>query len=242
MRKTEVEKNWPSRRMIAGIFTFPMMALFAVVLLTPVYIFQQEKNFALLLAGTLVSEILAILWAKNYAWKEETFKETLYLNKTKMSTVIYGALAGIGFFVLLQVFAALFVHFGVNFGSSETSKNLLNLSGPVGAIITFVVTPFVVPVLEECVFRGVILHSFLESTLKNKKSCTVFSVIFSSLLFSLAHVQGTSSFNDWFLLAWIAAIAVVNAVFVVKTKSIYPAIALHVCYNTTTAYLSLFIH
>lgn len=75
------------------------------------------------------------------------------------------------------------------------------------------------PILEELIFRGVILKGFLKKFNPQK------AIIYSSLLFGIAHL------NPWqFLAAFIAGMAIGWIYY--KTRSIWPAIFIHFVNNT----------
>jgi len=85
---------------------------------------------------------------------------------------------------------------------------------------------------------------FTEEELKNKsrKNWAVFwSLLVSSIVFSLAHFQGLSDSTDIFLLIWIAFMACVNGILFLKTKSIYTSFFLHMTYNGLTLLVPLLL-
>lgn len=80
------------------------------------------------------------------------------------------------------------------------------------------------PILEELIFRGVILKGFL------KKYNPTRAIIYSSLLFGIAHL------NPWqFVAAFMAGIAIGWVYY--KTKSIWPAIFIHFANNSFSFYI-----
>ncbi|TKG96159.1 CPBP family intramembrane metalloprotease [Puteibacter caeruleilacunae] len=82
---------------------------------------------------------------------------------------------------------------------------------------------FVAPLVEELIFRGIILDGLL------KKYSPVFAIFFSGLLFALAH------FNPWQIVTAFA-LGVFSGWMYYKTKSLLPCILIHFTANFT-AYL-----
>ena len=80
------------------------------------------------------------------------------------------------------------------------------------------------PILEELIFRGVILKGFLKRYNPTK------AIIFSALLFGIAHL------NPWqFIAAFIAGVAIGWVYW--KTRSIWPAIFIHFANNSFSFYI-----
>lgn len=81
------------------------------------------------------------------------------------------------------------------------------------------------PILEELIFRGVILKKFLEKYSPAK------AIIFSAIIFGLAHM------NPWqFIAAFFIGLAIGYIYW--KTKSIWPGIFMHFANNSFSFYLA----
>jgi membrane protease YdiL (CAAX protease family) len=96
-------------------------------------------------------------------------------------------------------------------------------SGSVGAII---ITSLLAPVLEEMLFRGIILRSFLLQYPK------WISILGSALIFGAAHMnlyQFTAAFMLGMFLGWLYQ----------RSRSLVPCIALHGVYNSALLGMSL---
>lgn len=84
------------------------------------------------------------------------------------------------------------------------------------------------PLLEEVLFRGIILNSFI------KKYSSSISLIFSSLVFAIAHLNFIQGINAFFL-------ALILGYIYLKTKSLYLCIALHFFNNILASIMPSFI-
>ncbi len=95
----------------------------------------------------------------------------------------------------------------------EVFKDIMNAGA-----LTFAVLCIVSPVLEEMLFRGIFLRSFLRQYAPQR------AIVMSALLFALAHLnvyQALTAFVIGLLLAWLY----------VKTQSLLPSILAHAFYN-----------
>lgn len=84
------------------------------------------------------------------------------------------------------------------------------------------------PLLEEALFRGIILNSFI------KKYSLSIALIFSSLVFAIAHLNFIQGINAFFL-------ALILGYIYLKTKSLYLCIALHFFNNILASIMPSFI-
>lgn len=216
--------------------------VFSVLYTMPVIkVYGQDlanMPFVILLLVTIASEISAILFYLYIAKKSvvASTKSLLGLKNFNGKNFVLSLLLGIGMFVLLQVFA--FTFNGVlgegAVGSSDTSQGVLSGEGIWYWLGITLVTPFLAPIVEEIVFRGIVLNGMLMARVK-----PFVAAFISSVVFSLIHFQGASSFNDFFLLVWIFGLALVMATVFIKTKSLYNTMAIHIGYNGITAFLPL---
>lgn len=84
------------------------------------------------------------------------------------------------------------------------------------------------PLLEEVLFRGIILNSFI------KKYSSSIALIFSSLVFAIAHLNFIQGINAFFL-------ALILGYIYLKTKSLYLCITLHFFNNILASIMPSFI-
>lgn len=232
-----VVKNYPKRRLLAGLFGFIVMSLISAAITLPPLLIKRDLAYDLriLIALALISEALAILWIVRYAWEDGRAKEALLLNKPKGPHLAIGAAFGVLAYVILQVLAVIFTNLGFSLESSQTSQsvNTAASKGPLGLVMIAILVSTVVPLMEELFFRGALMNSLRNSSPINKQR-TALAILVSSGFFALAHFQGFSKFVDVFLLVWIFCIGVLNACLAIRYKSIWPAVFSHVFYNGLT--------
>ena len=97
-----------------------------------------------------------------------------------------------------------------------------------GGWLSFVTVALAAPVLEELIFRGVILDSFLKRISPTK------AIIWSSIIFGIAHA------NPWQFIAAFSIGLIVGWIYY-RTKSIWPGILLHFVNNATASILGKYL-
>ena len=83
------------------------------------------------------------------------------------------------------------------------------------------------PLTEEIYFRGLLL-SWIDN-----KLCRIAAVVLSGAAFGLFHFRFNShaGIEGWFLTAMLALFGMMNALWVVRTRSLWPGIVAHGFYN-----------
>lgn len=235
-------KDYPKRNLLMGLFSLPLLFLISGVASVPFFLLGKLTIIPALLI-TIFSEIAVILIALSYTdnLKNGAWKKKLRLTGFTWKRFFAGTGIGTVLFVLLQVIATLISKFGGVISDSNTSTDLGTITGVPGYIVLLFVTPVLVPFIEEIFFRG-LTFGFVSDALKNKGTtiANIVGVVISTIFFSVAHFQGLSSLTDAFLLIWVAVIAVVHALLVIKTDSICSSYGSHFMYNLLTA-LSLIL-
>ena len=183
---------------------------------------------------TIAAEVITIFLAVWVVSGLKDWKNLLLFKNFTWKSLFLGAGIGIVLFILLQVISGVLGSLGVTVESSETSVSLSSLNGWQGFLTLAILTPIIVPILEEVFFRGYVLN-FMRNGLGSKKQRVVWSVIISSFYFAIMHFQGFNTADDIVLLIWIGAIALINALLVIKYDSLTPAIGVHVAYNGVTS-------
>jgi len=108
--------------------------------------------------------------------------------------------------------------------------------GPWAQYPVIVVTiGLIAPFLEEFYFRGVLL-SWLA-----RKITIVPAALVSAALFGLVHLRfvGHPGGEGWVFTGIIALVGLINAAIAIRTRSLWPAFALHAAYNLTLVSLAL---
>jgi len=101
--------------------------------------------------------------------------------------------------------------------SENIKESFMQLVGQTG-FYTFILMVIAAPVLEELIFRGIILEGLL------KKYSPLVSIIISSLLFGIAH------FNPWQFVTGLI-IGIFSGWVYYKTRSLMPSIIIHAAAN-----------
>lgn len=237
--KIVVEKNYPLRNRIIGFASFPLLLMFSTILVVPFVMFNSY-TFTVGLVLTIAAEIITIAIALSYTDSWGMWAKKLRLQNFTWKTVFLGFGLGLLMFIVLQLLAVLSANLGYTVGDSDTSSSLGGLSGIERVLLLYIAAPFLVPMIEEIFFRGYTM-GFIQDSFKNSKVGAWVGVIVSSLVFGLAHTQGFSSYGDIFLIVWTGLIAVVNALLMLKFKSLYPSFALHMGYNGVTVLSTVFL-
>lgn len=237
--KIVVEKNYPLRNRIIGFSSFPLLLMFSTILVVPFVMFNSY-TFTVGLVLTIAAEIITIAIALSYTDSWGMWAKKLRLQNFTWKTVFFGFGLGLLMFIVLQLLAVLSANLGYTVGDSDTSSSLGGLSGIERVLLLYIAAPFLFPMIEEIFFRGYTI-GFIQDSFKNSKVGAWVGVIVSSLVFGLAHTQGFSSYGDIFLIVWTGLIAVVNALLMLKFKSLYPSFALHMGYNGVTVLSTVFL-
>lgn len=237
--KVVIEKNYPVRNGLMGFVSFPLLLLFSTVLVVP-FVLLNNFTFAIGLILTVAAELLVITLALAYTDSLKDWRTKLRLRNFNWRWLILGFGIGVSMYFILQFLAIGSAALGFEVGSSDTSVSLGDLGGVERVILLFIAAPFIVPMVEEIFFRGYTM-GFIQDAFKNPKLGAWIGVIFSSVVFGLAHAQGFSSYGDVFLIVWTGIIALVNALLMLKFKSLYPSFALHMGYNGVTVLATVFL-
>lgn len=234
-----IVKNYPARKAAMASVSLPLLLLVSSILMLP-FVLIGSIGITAGVIVTILAEVLVIWLALSYTDQLSNWREALYLKNFKWSNVLMGVTVGAGLWLLLQILATLLSGPMGQVESSETSTSLGDLGGIQKYLILLFVVPFVVPFVEEVFFRGYVLGFFRNMDGNwSKKTALVIGIVVSTVFFAIAHIQGFSTFSDWFLIVWISIVALVNAVLVIKTDSIYTSYASHLTYNLITAIMTL---
>lgn len=191
-----------------------------------------DMNMAAALISTAIAELIAvaiyIMYSKNKIpldWKKKLGFQNFSWKWFTLSLVI-----GLLTFVLLQVVQIFLVSgLGLDISSSETSLGAFETTGITRYLTIFFLVPIVAPLVEEILFRGAIFNGLLLG-----KMPVFWSFIIGAFAFAIMHLQGVSTFTDFFTVAWIFVVALINCAVFYKTRSIYNTMAIHLVYNSVT--------
>lgn len=234
--KSAKVKNYDKRRKIVGFGVVPILFLVSLIIAIPVPFFLSDPTDIPIQVGvgvSLAAEIIALLWALWWAGLLP-LREMIYFRVNKLWHLALGVGAGLGSYVMLQLVAyGAHLITGEAVESSETSKQIGELTGAGGVIFLVLFVAILAPFFEELYFRGVVLGSFMHSSL-NKPWL---AIVVSAVSFGIMHIQGFSSVTDFVVLLWITIMGAGFAALVLWTKSVWTSVAAHVTYNGITAVL-----
>lgn len=144
-----------------------------------------------------------------------------------------GEIAGgsaVGFFLqTAAVFIVMMMYFLIE-GSTEgaTESNIVQKSSLGANIILYFYVCIFGPLLEELLFRGIILESM------KMYSCR-FAIVFSSLIFGLMHGNIAQAINGFL-------IGLVLGALYVRSDSLVPSVVMHMIMNTVTSVCSVLMY
>ncbi|MEO9511665.1 MAG: CPBP family intramembrane glutamic endopeptidase [Flavobacteriaceae bacterium] len=112
-------------------------------------------------------------------------------------------------------------------------KNVVSLEIPkLQYLLVFLKTVIIIPIIEEFFFRGIILN-----TLVSKNNKLIPSILFSSLLFSMVHINFTSINYDLLITAFVFGIF---SGFIFIKWGLFFCILFHCMYNTLWLVLNIY--
>lgn len=229
-------KDFNKRRKIVGFGVVPLLFLVSLIISIPVPFFLSDPLDIPIQVGvgvSLAAEIIALIWAVWWAGLLP-LKEMIYLRVNKLWHLALGVAAGFASYAMLQLLAyGAGLLTGEPIESSETSKQISDLTGVAGVLFLTLFVAILAPLFEELYFRGVVLGSFMHSTL-NKPWL---AIVVSAISFGIMHIQGFSSATDIVVLLWITLMGAGFAALVLWTKSVWTSVAAHIAYNGITAVL-----
>lgn len=227
-----------SRRGIFGLLALPLLAVLnlAAALLYRLFTGHLPGTLAPNLLLVIVAELLFITLALNLCWRREEWRQALFWHRPTTKGLTTGVVSGLGLFLFIAVATALLKQAGLPLESSDTTKEIAAAKGPLGLLATYFIAPFLAPLCEELVFRGVALaatDAFLRQRYKtlSPRRSALLAALSTSVLFALAHSQGYHTLNDYLVPCWVFLGALLYSSLLVKFRSIAVPIAAHMTYN-----------
>ena len=168
----------------------------------------------------------------------------LIIKKYKLKLVDLGArgigfieaskwiLGGLGIFILFNIIFALFLSGGgTDLPGFDQQKPFMPLFGsePLDLTIAIVVLVFIAPVVEELVFRGFVLQTFLA------KFKPVYATLISAGIFSAVHFEFQS-------VGIIFALALILNWIFMRSKSLWPCIGFHMLNNALVFLVEILLY
>ncbi|MFM7430830.1 MAG: type II CAAX prenyl endopeptidase Rce1 family protein [Flammeovirgaceae bacterium] len=203
-------KYYPSYWQSLGLLLLLLLfTLVSVLIVMPFFSYRSNVGLTLIYTLSIVFTILAGLWIR----KDFRFKwNGIYPMIVLLSTIIF-----LGSHIFLDPLTSLFPV------PEILKKTLLDtLEFPVASFVTMVIAA---PLLEELLFRGVMLDGLLRNYSPGR------AIFFNAFLFGLIHgnfAQGLGAMIGGLVIGWVYW----------KTQSIIPCIIIHFL-NNLVAYVSI---
>jgi membrane protease YdiL (CAAX protease family) len=228
------------RNVLTSVLAMPVMVIISIAIFLP-FALLGIVDVTTAVITTIVAEILVIFLCLSVTNKTKNWRDVLYLKNFKIKNVLMGFSTGVLLFFFLQVGVTLLSSTGTKLESSDTSTELSQIPGFQKYAVLLFLVPFIVPLVEELLFRGVIFGFIARSGLAvdNKKFALILGTIASAFMFGLVHQQGFSSLTDIFIIFLTGTIGAVNCLLLYKTDSIYTSYASHMSYNLVTSLSSI---
>lgn len=226
------------KNLLTAIVSIPSLVLFGALIGLPL-ILVFGLNVTTSLIATILAELVIVMIAIFYTKNVINWKSYLRLHNFDVRNIFTGVFVGVFLWVALQAVSFALGLTGNNVESSDTSQSIVSYTGLTGLITMVFIVPFFVPFAEELFFRGMLLRSF-EKGMNNKYN-KILAIVFSSVLFGLAHFQGFSGFADVFVVVWITLMSIIMGYYAMKTDSIWTSFSIHATYNFVTILFAILL-
>lgn len=179
---------------------------------------------------------IATVWFMYLFLKKEkqTFKD---IGVSKQVTRQYIKQAAVGYAVYFMCIIALFTIVDALHLIDTTQEQQLGYENTKGAflLLTFVSLVIFPPLIEELLFRGYLFHK------TKAHSSFIVATVITSVLFGAAHLEfGSGTPLNWAAALDTLTLSVVLCYVTYKTKSLWPAIVIHMAKNLL-AFVTLFV-
>lgn len=189
-----------------------------------VLIIPDEMNYSgFIKVSHLINSIVTLIFLI-LIFKSIKQPNLLKFKKTNLRYYFIALISGIGFVFFQPILNAIY-HIELSTSIFNFDFNLERLNS-----LNVLASIMIVPITEELLFRNYLLRKLLESYKPIK------SIILSSLLFAIVHIQFLSMFFEFinfnFHQAYIALFGgLISGLLFYKSKSIIPSIIFHVFWN-----------
>ena len=183
-----------------------------------------NMNLILILTNIVVVITFAII----YKVRKKNIKEELQFRKTKYINMIIAVALGLSFWIFDSGVLSIIYEAGFLKESFSYMEELLSPITSGNLILTIISVGIIAPFVEEFIFRGVIFK------ILNKNISALWSIIIQAILFGVFHfnlIQG----------GYASLMGILFGYVTYKTKSIWPAIVMHISNNVFACIIPLII-
>ena len=202
-----------------AILVFVLAVIWTLSVVSAIYYYAIDLDFSLevLIHGGIIIMILLFMHYKQRSNRSFLLSDDLQSIKLTGRFSIIALLTGLGLFILDTISSVYILQDDIQ----QQAQSLVTQANKEGLVSTTLAICLLAPLMEEMLFRGVLLPTF---TYKNKQ---YIGIISSAILFSLIHFSVEE--------AIILFVAGVSFGFLrVKSNSIWPPFLAHFTNNTLT--------
>lgn len=178
-----------------------------------------------LLVSSIVTIFILILI---YKIKKRNYKRDLQLVKTNNTNIIFAIILGVSCWLFNSGALSLVEEAGIFSKQFEYMNEILAPISQGSIIISIITVGIVAPIAEELLFRGVIYNTL------NRKISVKWTIIIQAIFFGVFHgnlIQGL----------YATLLGVIFGYVTYKTKSLWPAITMHIVNNLVATIVSYLI-
>ena len=136
----------------------------------------------------------------------------------------------------LATYISIVVLFSVIGVKPEQYEDMVIDKGPLSMSVFLLAIAMVAPILEEVVFRGLILRTLLEGRELGKDQSVIYAILFSGTVFGLMHISGA----NWAALVGVTMLGLFFAFLGAYTRSLFLPIVFHSFHNLWTGVLKVY--
>ena len=194
-----------------------------------------DLNVILGVSGAMYLLMLAVLWL--ICRKRGPATLGGYFGPFRRGQFLAGALVGIVLAgVVTFALGWLDSTHTIPMHTTKGEQTLMSAHGPLQLALLLSVIGVIGPIAEEVYFRGVLL-AWLRRGLWLPLAAVVDGLMFSAVHYENANHPGI---EGWVLTGVIATVGLLNAIFYLRTKSLWMPAAVHMFYNSTLVMLAYF--
>ncbi|MBU5453837.1 CPBP family intramembrane metalloprotease [Caproiciproducens sp. MSJ-32] len=187
--------------------------------------FIQIQNFigsSMNIIFTITNVIITATFLIIYKVRKKSFKEELQFRKTKNINIITAVILGLSIWLFDSGVLSIIQEAGLLAEHFATMEETLSPITQGNMFIVIISVGIIGPFVEELIFRGLIYKTLI------KKFSVLWTIIIQAILFGLFHFNLIQS-------AYATLMGILLGYAVYKTKSIWPAVLMHIVNNLASS-------